>query len=194
MGGIIRYDDALGMAQVARGSAALTVEAYRDTTFLLPFFRHDQNDELFFVFQFSHRKKLGSALASIHIHCVPMVDPSVSPQNVYFQYKYTWQKPGDLFPADASWTAGFSTLSVATGDAFKHVYHNLVTNIAAPASETYSSIMLCMVQRLGTDANDTYNTDKATPPGTAAANLGLLYVDCHYQTERRGSLLETSDV
>lgn len=191
--GLIRHDDMQGSVQAAVGVSALTTEGYRDTGFLMPFFRHDQDDTLYFTFQFSHRKKPGSPIDSVHIHCVPMVAPSSSPQNVYFAYKYSWQKLGDAFPANASWVASNAVMPVVTADAFEHVYFPIVSNIAAPANETYSSILLFTLQRLGTNIMDTYDTNKATPPGTAAANLGLLYVDCHYDTERAGSLLETAD-
>lgn len=192
-GGIIRYDDMLGPIQGATGVSALTTEAYRDTAFLMSFFRHSQVDAINLTFQFCHRKKLGSSLASIHIHCIPMANPA-APQNVYYSYSYSWQKiNGSEYPLSASWTSGNSTMTVGTTDAFKHKIHSIVTNVSAPASEGYSSILLIRLARFGTSPNDTYTTNKATPPGTASANLGLLSVDCHYQTERRGSILEATD-
>lgn len=193
MSGLTRHDDMLGGAQQGSVIAALTADAYRDTVFPMSFFRHDQDDTIGFTFQFSHRKKLGSALDSVHIHYVPMVAPTSSPENVYWAYQYAWAKVGDVIPAVATWTTGNVTMPVVTADAFKHSYYTLVANIAAPASETYSSILLFVLQWLGTNLLDTYSTAKATPPGTAQANLGLLYVDAHYITERRGSLLEGSD-
>jgi hypothetical protein len=187
-----RHDDMLGAAQASAGISALTSEAYRDTTFIMPFFRHDQNDTLSLTFQFSHRRNLGSPLDSIHIHYIPMVNPAAI-ENVYFSYSYSWKKANEEFPALVSWVSSNVTMPIQTTDAFKHLYYNLVTNIAAPAVESYSSVLLFRITRLGTDGLDTYDTDKATPPGTGAANLGLLYFDCHYITDRRGSVNETTD-
>lgn len=188
----VRHDDMQGAAQASAGISALTSEAYRDTAFVMPFFRHDQNDTLSMTFQFSHRRKLGSPLDSIHIHYIPMVNPAAI-ENVYFSYSYAWKTTDTEFPALVSWTSGNATLPIQTTDAFKTLLFSIVTNIAAPANEGYSSILLFRITRLGTDPLDTYDTDKATPPGTAAANLGLLYFDCHYVTDRRGSALESSD-
>lgn len=187
-----RYDDMIGNVQAAAGVSSLTIEAYRDTPFLMPFFRHDQDDSLYFTFQFSHRKKLGGVVKSVHIHCVPMVNPAVA-QDVYFGYSYSWQIMEGAFPALGSWVSGNSTFQVGVADAFKHKYHQIVADIAAPANETHSSVLLFRLTRLGTDPLDTYSTNKAVPPGTAAANLGLLYVDCHYLADRRGSVAELSD-
>ena len=186
-----RHDDMLGNVQASAGISALTSEAYRDTAFVMPFFRHDQDDTLSLTFQFSHRRQLGSPLDSIHIHYVPMVNP-VAIQNVYFSYSYSWQTVDAVFPALVSWVSGNLTLPIGTTDAFKHKYAPLISAIAAPANEIYSSVLLFRITRLGTSPSDTYNTDKATPPGTSAANLGLLYFDCHYITDRRGSVTETT--
>jgi hypothetical protein len=190
MGGIIRYEDQQGAVASAVGVSALTEEQYRDTGFLMAFFRHDQDDTLHLTFQFSHRKKLGTPIASVHIHCIPMVNPAI-PQNVYFGYKYTWQDIGSEFPSDASWITGNATMTVGITDAFKQRAHGIVVAVPAPIGEGYSSMVLFRLQRLGTNPLDTYNTNKAG--GTPAANLGLLYMDCHFQTERRGSLAQFSD-
>jgi len=183
------HDDQQGAVQASAGISALTSEAYRDTAFIMPFFRHDQADTLSLTFQFSHKRKLGSPLDGIHIHYIAMVNPAAI-ENVYFSYSYSWQTEGGEFPLLASWTNGNATLPIGTTDAFKNKLFSIVTNIAAPANETTSSILLFRITRLGTDPLDTYDTDKATPPGTSAANLGLQYFDCHFITDRRGSVSE----
>lgn len=190
MGGIIRIDDMLGSVQAAAAVAALTTEQYRDTGFSMPFFRHDQDDALHLTFQFSHRKRLGSNLASVHIHCIPMVSPA-APENVYFGYNYTWQNADGTFPANASWVSGNSTMTVGISDGFDGRLHSIIADIEPPASEGYSSFLLVTITRLGTDGNDTYDTAKVG--GTAQANLGLLGIDCHYETNRRGSIEELTD-
>jgi hypothetical protein len=119
-----------------------------------------------------------------------MANPA-STEVVYLGYKYTWQSIGGLIPSNTSWISGNTSLSIGTTDEFIHKKFNIVSNIQIPASETYSSMLLISIQRLSSNENDTYKTNKVG--GTGKANLGLLYVDIHYQKDRLGSLLENSD-
>jgi hypothetical protein len=190
-----KYDDQSIVVQAASGVSALTTEGYREAgRFLMTFFRHNQDDAFYATLQMPHRKKLGSALASVHLHLIPMIDPSSSPEYAYFSTNYAWVLLDGTLAAPSNWTNSLTQFAVTTGDAFKHKYHPLVTNVAAPGSETYSSILLLEVSRLGSSggANDTYKTNKAAP-GTVQANLGVLSVDAHVLMDRLGSHLEGSD-
>jgi len=189
---IIRYDDQQGAYNLASGISAMTVQAYRDTAFQLEHCRHDQDDVVaYFRFQMSHRRRLGSALASCHIHYIPCGANPASPQNVRFQLLYSWQDIGGTFPANAGWTTATSDLAIGTADQYKDKVNNLLTGLAAPAGEGYSSWLLIAITRLGTDPADTYT--QSNPHGAAQANLAILGVDCHIQVDRDGSLAETSD-
>lgn len=189
------HDDMLGNVQQGAGIAALTTEGFRDTPFLLSMMRHDQDDVICFATQFSHGRKLGSALASIHLHYIPLADPA-APQVVYFDCRYWWATTNVAVPANTSWVASNPTITISPGDVHKLKIASLVDGpIAAPVGEGYSSILFIYLARLGTSPNDTYDTAKTTPPGTAQANFAPVYVDVHYLRDGRGgSLLEYSDV
>lgn len=185
------YDDQQGAFYSAAIGRALTVEAYRNTNSFLPYYRHDRDDYLTVVLQFTHRKRLGSALASVHLHYIPEVPLLLAAQNVYFYYEYSWQTTGGVFPALATWTTGNATLTINPADVYKHLLFNIVTNVAAPANEGYSSIMVFTLARLGTSGLDTFTTAKSS--GTAAANLAIIGLDQHLIVDRSGSLREGSE-
>lgn len=187
---IPRYEDVIGLYNTATATAALTIEAYRDTGFFMEFTRHDQDDVIgYFRFQMSHKKRLGTAL-ELHLHCIPMVNPAAD-QVVRFEVQYSWQKAGDAFPTVATWTTATADMTVTTTDAFKHKLFELIASVPAPSGESYSSYFCVRVRRLGTSASDTYTTSKAS--GTAQANLAILGVDCHIVHDRNGSILDHSD-
>jgi hypothetical protein len=191
------YDDVVIPAELASGLAALTSEQYRDTGYVKPFFRHDQDDTLYVTIQMPHRKQLGSALGDLHLHLIPMGAPGVGvTEYAYFRCNYTWQTFGGVFPALATWSADvFTQFAVVAADQYKHKIHQVLTNISAPTSEAYSSILLARITRLGATGglSDTYKTVKPTPPGTAAANLCLLSIDAHVLCDRHGSYNATGD-
>jgi len=181
-----RYTQAVLYSSTGTGVSLLTAEAYRDTVFIMNFFRHDQDDALSLSMEMPTNKRLGSPLGEIHIHCIPMVAPASSPLNVYFQLDYAWHNIGVEFPVAGSWVTTNPVMPVATGDEFKVKEFVLASNISAPANEAYDSILLIRVARLGTNINDTYNTNKAG--GTAQANLGLVSVDFPILSDRIGSI------
>lgn len=193
MGDIVRYDDQQGQFNLATGVSGMTVQAYRDTSFFIEHTQHNQDDVVgYFKFQFSHKKRLGSALTSCHIHCIPCGANPGSPQVVRFGFSYTWQNSDGTFPANASWTTSTSDMTIGTTDQYKAKIHSIITSVSAPASESYSSWLLIRITRLGTDGGDTYT--ESNPNGTASANLAILGVDCHIQVDGRGgSVNEKSD-
>lgn len=177
------YDDQQGNVGTAlSGSSQWSLAAYRDTGFILPFLRRDQDDFIYMSFQFSHRRQLGTNLASAHVHAIPMASAD---GNVYWSYAYVWVKNGDAVPAIASWTSGNVTTAVLGADQYKEKIYNILTNIAAPASETDSSVLYVKLTRLGTNLSDTYDGDAGS--GTAANNFAIVYLDCHTLVHKDGS-------
>ena len=186
-----RFSHVIVQADSDTGTPGLTNEQYRDTGFNILFFRHDQDDAMFVIADIAQHKKLGATLEQFHVHCIPMVDPSVSPQNVYFEVSYTWNLTGQEAPAIASWTVTNVTMPIVTGDAFKIKHVHILEGIPPPANETYGSTFMVLIKRLGTNILDTYNTNKAG--GTGAANLGLLSFGSIVPTDRLGSINPTTD-
>jgi hypothetical protein len=182
------WNDLAGSVQAGAGVSALTTEVYRDTPFLMSFFRHDQNDSLSFIYQMSHAWQPGTVVRP-HVHVVPMADP-VATQNVYIIGQYAWGSTTRVLPANASWTAFTITFAINPGDAFqvKVIDTTNATGITPPADIDESDILCVYFQRNGANVLDTYTTGKTG--GTAAANLGLLSFDCHFQIQKVGSLTE----
>ena len=182
------WNDLLGGASAGLGAAALTTEVYRDTPFLMAFFRSNQNDSLSFIYQMSHQWQAGTVVRP-HVHVVPMADP-VAPQNIYIIGQYAWGSTTRVLPANAAWTPFTITFTINPGDAFtvKVIDTTNATGITPPADIDESDILCVYFQRNGTNILDTYTTAKVG--GTAAANLGLVSFDCHYQGQKIGSLIE----
>ncbi len=184
----IGWNDLIGTVQEGGGATALTTEVYRDTPFLMSFFRHDQNDSLSFIYQMSHAWQPGTIVRP-HVHTIPMVDP-VATQNVYIVGQYAWLSTTRALPANASWTAFAVIVPINPGDAFveKVIDTTDATGITPPADIEESDMLAVFFSRQGTNVLDTYTTSKAS--GTAQANLGLVSFDCHFQIQKAGTLTE----
>lgn len=193
----VRVTDLLTPANAFQaGQSAPTIEAFRDTTFYAAFFRHDQDDTVSIAIQYPHGRLVGRTIRDIHMHYVPMVSPGTAALDAYFRVRYSWQGVGGTFPALVGWSEDNVTVTVEPGDEFDHLYVDLLTDIAAPTGDTYSSILLLEVTRLGNSSTlDTYNVSKTenVPPNTAAANFCILAIDSHYPVEQDGSYAETGD-
>lgn len=179
-----RWDDLQGDISQGTGAAALTYEAYRDTPFMMYFFRHNQNDSLSLRFQFPHGVDKTAPVVP-HLHVIPMSAPGAA-QDVRIVGQYAWAPFNVVCPANVGWTA-FGPLLVpyAAADQFKEVYIDLAT-VAVPAGFRGSDILFVYVQRNGTNPGDTYATGKVG--GTAAANLALASLDVHYRKATQGSV------
>lgn len=185
-----RWDDIQGSVAVGNAVSALTNEAFRDTPLRLLFFRHDQDDSLHFVYQFSHKWTLGSTVHP-HIHIIPMADPpGPGGLDIYFEGQWAWSyggAAGEPVPADAGWTDFTAVHTVNPGDVYKEVVVEL-DEVPAPAWAGASANLLLYLKRAGTDPLDTYTTSK--DHGTAAANVCALFSDVHYQADRFGTITE----
>lgn len=184
-----RWDDVQGSIGQGAGVAALTVEAYRDTAFLMWFLRHDQNDALNFVYQFPHRWDYAKPVVP-HLHILPVANPLVT-QVARFEGYYAWSRPGyaaSPLPALTGWTT-FGPIDVPIDPGGVYV-QNIVSlgAITPPPWARESTCLLIWFRRFGTDAGDTYTTNKVG--GTAAANIGLISADVHYRSSKQGTVVE----
>lgn len=181
-----RWDDQQGDITEGTAASTLTYETFRDTNFRLYFFRHDQNDQLYFRYQMRH-SWLHTQPIYPHLHLLPMSNP-VAAQVAYFSGSYTWSQVDQAaIPAAASWTPFTASLTVNPGD--RYVQKILSLGAATPPSYARGScFFLIQVARLGTDPADTYTTNK--DHNTGAANLGLLGGDLHYRANNFGSIAQ----
>lgn len=181
------HDDLQGIIGTPQNSGALGSLDIRDTGFQILAFENTNDDVLYMTFQMSHRKKLGTAIDSVHIHYYLPSAPSAG-QTCLFNTEWTWFNDGlssEVVPATADWTKATGTALTFTGTeaAYSTGIFSVLTNLAAPTNEIYSSILLVKITRDSSgDGSDTYNDD-----------LGLLFCDAHYVTDRTGSANESTD-
>ena len=177
-----RWTDVLVEVSQVGGVAALTLDAFRDTSFNMYCMRYDQADELQIKIQFPHDWKPNTEVRP-HLHCVPLADP-VSTQTVALSGSYAWAHHLAVIPAATGWTPFTSTLDVAPGDVNKSLIMSLFNS--TPTGSKESSILL--IRLVMATATTTYKTNKVG--GTGQANLGILFLDGHYQRNKLGTLPE----
>lgn len=171
------WTDVRGVPVEGEGAAALTTESYRDTGFLMKFFRYNQADSYFVVWQLPHGWNRGSVRP--HMHMIPM---AAGAGTARFNWAYAWTNIGSEFVGASGWTSGSTSISLTVDDQYKHKIINF-SNVPAPVGAGNSSILVFKMER--DPATDTYTTGKSG--GTASANLGILDLDLHYQQSRIGS-------
>jgi hypothetical protein len=170
------HDDIQGILQTAlTGVTQYTFRQYRNTGMVMPHIA--RNDVFSMTFQMPHRKQLGAALDSVHIHYIPLGSAN---GNIVFDFAWGWYNHDAVVP-DTLPNTGTKTATLATTDQYKQKIVSLITNLAAPTSEEYSSILYVKCTRLTT--GDTWGTSE----------LALAYMDAHYTVDRYGSYNETSD-
>jgi hypothetical protein len=126
------------------------------------------------------------------MHYIPLVAPGAV-KTVKMQINYQWCPVGQELLDPTGWTSPAAVaLTINPGDEFKHLLFELIHDISVPTGDGYSSILCAEVIRLGaTDAADDYEAGKAV--GNAAANLGLVGIDVHYESDRDGSINDLTD-
>ena len=88
----------------------------------------------------------------VHLHIIPM---AASSGNLVVNVQYTWVNYDQEIPAITGWTdAGNVTIPLLDTDQYKHKVKDFLVNVAPPANETVSSIMLIKLARV--PASDTY--------------------------------------
>jgi hypothetical protein len=177
------HDDMQCSVETTSTASALGTITVRDSGFQTKSFQNANDDVAFLAFQFSHRKKLATNCDSVHIHTYLPSAPSAG-NTVIFDYAYTWYNNMDTIPALSSWSVGRTTYTFTGSEAqYSTPYIPVVTNLTVPANEGYSSILLVKITRDSTGTgSDTYADD-----------LGIMYFDAHFITDRKGSYNEATD-
>lgn len=182
-----RWDDLYAYIDEGTGPSALTYEAYRDTGFFMRFFRHNQNDNIFMTYQMSHQWDPTTGVTP-HMHCFPMASGSGV---VKFNYAYSWINVGSALPAAVGWVSGSVTESF--DPSVQYLQKIVSFGTITPSDQRESSILVFKVERPGSsDAADTYSTGK--DHGTAAANLGVIFFDLHYQKIKAGTVIPFPEI
>jgi hypothetical protein len=176
-----RWNDAFGNIATV-GKTGFVEEGYRDTGVDVQFARHNLDATMQGFIQVGHDWELDTEIR-LHIHLLPMANGA---GNVYWVYKYFFAPIGTAVPANASWTNSTTTTALVAGDQYDHIARTVFT--LTPSGGTPSGILLFEIMRESTHVSDTYSTNK--DHGTAQANLGILYVDAHYQKDSPGTATE----
>lgn len=175
------HNDMLGKLQSAQtGGTEWSIEAITNTNFIVGAL-DESNDVVQATIQVPHTRKLGSNLDSIHIHYA-LQGASTAGETITFTGKYVWVQPGDVIPADASWTAMSGaglTLTLGTHAIGYYGIHTIQANIAPPTGEGYGGMLLISITRTAT--------------GNYASRLAILDIDAHTIVNRIGSVNEASD-
>ena len=173
-----RHRDSFGtLSTVLQGGSTWTNRLLRSTKVSAPHIA--KNDYFAYKCQFNHDKKLLTNLDGFHVHIIPVGAVSGG-EVIHMTYAWGWLKNGDTYP-DTLPNTGQCTITLSAGDQFKYLIKGLVSNMAYPTSEGYSSELFIEFHR-SNDGNDTYSGEFALVDG-----------DAHYLTNRTGSKYEYSD-
>lgn len=178
-----KHEDMQGILGTALvGVTQWTPAQYRSTGIVL---NEIQSGDVFsMIFQMSHRKKLLTNLDSIHLHFIPIGSAN---GNIRFSYEWGWYNHNIAIPATLPNTGNTSDIALLTTDQYFLKINSLISNLAYPASEAYSSILFCKFTAIAPSAG----TDWWTAGGTN--RIAIVYVDAHYISDRLGSTNETTD-
>lgn len=175
--------DILGTVDQAAASAALTYEAINDTPFMRYWWRHDQQDAITILFQAPHGWALDAVEPHIHLLCGSNTGGVVA----YDGYAcWTAHNSGLAVPALAQLPAFSAPVTIASGLLWQETIVSLGMFTPPAAAKVPSADLMLYVRRNGTSPTDTYSGSKSGP-GTAAANLGIQFVDCHAHVNKLGT-------
>lgn len=176
--------DIIGTVDQAAAAAALTYEAVNDTPFMRYWTRHDQTDALTLTYQMPHGWDKGYVEPHIHWLCGSNVSGDVS-LTVY--YCWTGYLTGLAVPALASLPTFTGVYTIPANLLWQEHIVSLGAITPPAAAKKPSSDLMVFIRRNGTSPADTYNGSKPGGSGTAAANLGLQFADCHVRVDRLGT-------
>lgn len=188
------WDDIVGEIQagISVNNNPAIPAPFRDTEWRFYHFSHNADNQLQFRFQLPHRWNRGEVRA--HLHYLPAVDPSSSPQYAVWRCEYAWSRYGEVLPALAGWTRAEARSTISTGDSWKHGITELFRSTPDPATTKESSILCVVLWRLGSSApdtpgwTDTYTTARTVPVGiNGALNIGMISMDLHFQADKIGT-------
>ncbi len=178
------WDDAPYNASVSQLTNDIFPRAGGTTGFRLPFFRHDQNQGLSAVLQLPHRWQ-PQTIVRPHAHVVPAA-PILVPRVVILSGR--WAFAGGKYAIEAAaWERFEVELRLDRGAEYliQIIDFSRGEGVKPPEGLLESDVFLLELMRNGTDLRDTYTDSK--PEGVAAANLGLLALDVHYQACKAGT-------
>ena len=198
MAGNIYYDDMAGTIVTAVSGATTWSNYYLRggiASSNLPACPHIYGGDVFgMTFQMTHRKALYQPIRSVHMHWMPAGTaasnganaPADGTYNIRINFAWGWFNRWDTIPTTLPNATGSPvdipiTVGGASDMMWKLQINGLISNLAAPANEGYSSILLVRCSRESGGA-DTY-------PG----GLALLSMDAHIPIDRQGSVYEYSD-
>jgi len=174
----ISHKDSFGFLRTALGGATTwTPRVFRNTGIVLD---HVAKGDVFtYTIQFNHDKALQANVDDFHLHFAP-VGAITAGQVVSINYSWGLFPIGSEIP-DTLPNTGNSPITLAVADLNKHKVADIVQNLVISGVEAYSSFLFIRCERLNTAA-DTY-----------ASEIALIGADCHYTTDRRGSLSTYSE-
>jgi hypothetical protein len=171
------FDDIQGTVGTAlTGAAQYTLKQYRNTGLVLPYMAN--GDFFTQIIQMPHRKKLGTAVPSVHLHWITELAVTGT---IIFDWAWGFYNENGAVPVPNTLpNTGQTTISIAAADQYLPKISGIVSNIPAPTNETYSAILLVKVARNG---------------GTFGNNneIAIRYVDAHVECDRFGSRQEYTD-
>lgn len=182
-----QWQDQQGQVNQAAAAAGLTFEAILDTQFNIYWFKHNQTDRIYLSYQFQHGWDKGEVQP--HIHVLPSAGTTGS---ITFNGRYMWSaaNSGIAFSTWANWTTWSATRAITAPENNTEVAFNLFTTTPPVSARKPSATLFMTIER--TSGSDTYTGNKVGG-GTAAANVGLLFLDVHQLITKTGTLTPFGD-
>ncbi len=170
-----RHKDSFGFLRTAlTGVTSWTDRQYRHTMVVLP---HLANGDIAsYNVQLNHDKVLQTYADGFHIHFIPLAAVTGT---ILIDFAWGWYSMDDTIP-DTLPNTGTATLSIDSTDQYKHKLFEIISNMAPPSTEGYSSFILIVIGRNG----GTYGNSN---------EIAILGADIHYITDRNGSINEYTD-
>jgi hypothetical protein len=181
-----RYNDIQGNLTTAVSGVTTWTNRFLKTLNAFPVFPHIATTDIFHMtFQMSHAKRLGSPVASVHLHLIPTgvnggtTAPTYGDTTLAIRWGW-YNNLAEVAGTELPNAASNVVVTVADGDLWKLRIVPLVENLAPPANEGYSSILMVRAERLS--AGNVFTGE-----------LAIAYMDAHIQVDRQGSILEYTD-
>lgn len=134
-------------------------------------FSKSADNKIYFTAQIPHSYKEGSDI-EFHLH---LAYPNAGTGDIRWNFTYSWANMGSDFPAETTVTTDIAS----PNDADNHQYAEIAASISG-TGKTISSVLLCSLEREGTDAvNDDYDDV-----------VYLVALDFHFEKDTVGSRQE----
>lgn len=166
VGGATVFDDAQVVLSNIKAPASdpPTWATYRGCE--LPHYGAGGTNALYFTLQFTHRWKEASSI-EFHFHVAYL---NALTGNSVWRFTYSWADYLGVFPAQTTLDATFA----APGIANQHAIHSFP--VISGTGFHISSVLLCSLSRLGSNASDTY-----------PSSIPAISADCHIEMDALGS-------